>query len=136
MLKEFSSMSVFTTVVSRIHAPSFATLELVESIGGAYMRDQTFHLARIRPVFRGHAYRDVDLGLRNITDCCTEAGSTMICLRFSCPPETRWSRSPDRDRPQCRRQHFPSTPQVCPFNVLIALRPLADILAIDHQRIP
>ena len=90
------------------------------------MQDQTFYLARIHSVFRATPI-DVDLGLRNITDCCTEAGSTMICLRFSCPPETRWSRSPDRDRP-----HFPSTPQVCPFNVLIALTPLADTLVIDR----
>ena len=38
------------TVVSRIHvyAPRFATLTLVESVGGAYMRD-------LRPLFRCHA---------------------------------------------------------------------------------
>jgi len=32
------------TVVSHIYDPSFATLALVENIGGAYMRDLTFCL--------------------------------------------------------------------------------------------
>ena len=34
----------FSAVVSRIYAPCFATLALVESVGGAYMRDLTFYL--------------------------------------------------------------------------------------------
>jgi len=39
------------TVVSRIYAPRFATLALVESVGGgAYMRDLTFYLANTPPL--------------------------------------------------------------------------------------
>jgi len=39
------------TVVSRIYAPHFATLALVESVGGwAYMRDLTFYLANTPPL--------------------------------------------------------------------------------------
>jgi len=38
------------TVVSRIYAPPFATLVLVESVGGAYMRDLTFYLANTPPL--------------------------------------------------------------------------------------
>ena len=42
------------TVVSHIHvyAPHFATLALVESVGGggAYMRDLTFYLANMPPL--------------------------------------------------------------------------------------
>jgi len=43
-----------STVVSRIYAPRLATLALVESVGGAYMRDLTFYLANT-PLFRCHA---------------------------------------------------------------------------------
>jgi len=39
-----------STVVSRIYTPHFATLALVESVGGAYMRDLTFYLANTPPV--------------------------------------------------------------------------------------
>ena len=42
------------TVVSRIYAPPFATLALVENVGGAYMRDLTFYLANTPPL-RCHA---------------------------------------------------------------------------------
>ena len=38
------------TVVSRIYAPPFATLALVENVGGAYMRDLTFYLANTLPL--------------------------------------------------------------------------------------
>ena len=38
------------TVVSRICAPRFATLALVESVGGAYMQDLTFYLANTPPL--------------------------------------------------------------------------------------
>ena len=38
------------TIVSRIYAPRFATLALVESVGGAYMRDLTFYLANTPPL--------------------------------------------------------------------------------------
>ena len=48
------------TVVSCIYAPSFATLALVESIGGAYMRDLTFYLANMPPL--PGPRQDVDLG--------------------------------------------------------------------------
>jgi len=49
------TVSIVTcTIVSRIYAPRFATLALVESVGGAYMRDLTF-ISRIRPLFRCHA---------------------------------------------------------------------------------
>ena len=42
------------TVLSPIHTSRFATLALVESIGGAYMWDLTFYLTNTPP-FRGHA---------------------------------------------------------------------------------
>jgi len=38
------------TVVSRIYAPRFATLTVVESVGGAYMRELTFYLANTPPL--------------------------------------------------------------------------------------
>ena len=38
------------TMVSHIYAPCFATLALVESVGGPYMQDLTFYLA-ITPTF-------------------------------------------------------------------------------------
>jgi len=38
------------TVVSRIYAPRFATLALVESVGGAYMWDLTFNLTNTLPL--------------------------------------------------------------------------------------
>ena len=58
----------------------------------------------------------------------TEAGSTLIDFCFSCPPETRWSRSTDGGWPQRRWWCFPSTPWVCPFSVLQHW--LADTLVI------
>ena len=36
--------------MSRIYAPPFATLALVENVGGAYMRDLTFYLANTPPL--------------------------------------------------------------------------------------
>ena len=36
--------------MSRIYAPRFATLTLVESVGGAYMWDLTFYLANTPPL--------------------------------------------------------------------------------------
>ena len=98
------------TVVSRIYAPRFATSAVVESVGGAYMhmRDLTFYFANTPPLPGPHL--DVDMGA--ILKTVTEAGLTPICLRSSCPPETRWSRSTDRGWQQRRRRRFPSTPWV------------------------
>ena len=48
------------TVVSRIYAPRFATLVLVENVGGAYMRDLTFYLANTPPLPVPRL--DVDIG--------------------------------------------------------------------------
>ena len=36
--------------MSRIYAPPFATLALVENVGGAYMRDLTFYPANTPPL--------------------------------------------------------------------------------------
>ena len=48
---DFPSLhSCVVTVVSRIYAPLFATLALVESVGGAYMRDLTFYLMNTPPL--------------------------------------------------------------------------------------
>ena len=47
------------SVVSRIYAPRFATLALVES--GAYMRDLTFYLANTPPLPGPHL--GVDMGI-------------------------------------------------------------------------
>jgi len=41
-LKKSHDTEHFITLVSRIYAPPFATLALVENVGGAYMRDLTF----------------------------------------------------------------------------------------------
>ena len=92
----------------------FCNLSAIESSGGGgvYMRDLTVYLANTPP-FLGPRL-DVDVGYY-ITN------STTICLHFSCPPETRWSRSTDRGWPQRRWRHFPSTPRVCPFNVLYCI---------------
>jgi len=114
--------------VSRIYPPTHcATLALVKSVEGrgAYMWDLTLYLANMPPLPGPRL--DVDIG---IIQTVTEAGSTQICLCFSCPPETWWSRSTDRDWPQHRRQHFPSTPQGLSFQCAIALTPFADTLAI------
>jgi len=43
-------MSKESTVVSRIYAPPFAILTLVENVEGAYMRDLTFYLANTPPL--------------------------------------------------------------------------------------
>ena len=48
------------TVVSRIYAPHFATLALVESVGGAYMRNLTFYLTNTPPLPVPRL--DVDIG--------------------------------------------------------------------------
>jgi len=53
-------MAVVDTVVSRIYAPCFATLVVVESVGGAYMWDLTFYLANTPPLSVPRL--DVDIG--------------------------------------------------------------------------
>ena len=88
---DFPSLhSCAVTVVSRIYAPAprFATLALVESVGGAYKRDLTFYLANTPPPPGPRL--DVDMGTlyyRQLQKLVTEAGPTPISLRFSCPPE-------------------------------------------------
>jgi len=72
-------MSSYITVVSCIYATCFATLALVESMGGAYTRNLTFYLANPLP----GPCLDVDIGTLQTV---TEAGLTPICLCFSCPP--------------------------------------------------
>ena len=39
-----------STIVSHIYAPHFATLALLESIGGAYMQDLQFYFANTPPL--------------------------------------------------------------------------------------
>jgi len=48
------------TIASRIYAPHFATLALVESVGGAYMWDLTFYLVNTPPLPVPRL--DVDIG--------------------------------------------------------------------------
>jgi len=62
------------TVVSRIYASRFATLALVESVGGAYMQDLTFYLAPL-PVPR----LDADIG--TLYDRLIEAAD-LRCPRY------------------------------------------------------
>ena len=50
------------TLVSRIYAPHFVTLVLVESVGGAYMQDLTFYLANTPPLPVPRLCLDVDIG--------------------------------------------------------------------------
>jgi len=56
-----SVVCIVITVLSCIYAPHFANLTLVESVGGAYMRDLTFYLVNtpLLPVPR----LDVDITL-------------------------------------------------------------------------
>ena len=109
-------------VVSRIYAPRFATLALVESVKGggrgeAYMRDLTY--APSSGATPRYWHRNI------LLHTVSEAGSTPICLCFSCPPETQRSRSTDRGWPQRRRWHLGLS-----FQCAIALTSLADTLAI------
>ena len=107
------------TVVSRIYTPRFATLVLVKSVGGAYMRDLTFYLANtpLLPVPR------LDVHIRTLllqTDrsCRSTLAIDSVVTRA---PETRSSRSTDRGWPQRRQRRFPSIPQVCSFNVVLLI---------------
>ena len=68
------------TVVSRIYAPHFATLELVESVGGASMRDLTFHLAYTPPLPGQHL--DVDIG--TLYSQTSEQRTLWEQYKFSC----------------------------------------------------
>jgi len=52
-------MALIITVVSRIYNPHFATLALVERIGGAYTRDLTFYLANAPPLPGPHLAVDI-----------------------------------------------------------------------------
>ena len=72
--------------MSRIYTPRFATLALVENVGGAggsYVWNPIFYLAKTPPLPGPRLV--VDIGTY-ITDR-TETDPTPICLRFSCPPE-------------------------------------------------
>ena len=51
---------------SRIYTPRFATLTLVESVGGAYMWDLTFYLANTPPLPVPHLNVDIILYYRQI----------------------------------------------------------------------
>jgi len=89
--------------VSRIYAPRFATLALVESAGGAYMRDLTFYLANTPPLPVPRL--DIGIGTLLQTDrSCQSALATNSVVPQG--PETRWSRSTDRGWPQRRQRHF------------------------------
>ena len=55
-----SSTNMNTTVVSRIYAPCFANLALVESVRGTYMQDLTFYRAYTPPLPGPRL--DVDIG--------------------------------------------------------------------------
>ena len=111
------------TVVSRIYAPRFATLALVESIGGGLICGIWHFISQTPlPVPR------LDVGIRTLYYRPFPAWRKMvwerhspICHCFSCPPETRWSRSTDRGWPQCRGRRFPSSTRICPFNVLYSI---------------
>ena len=52
--------------MSRIYAPRFATLTLVESVGGVYMRDLTFYLANTPPLLVPRLDVDITLYYRPI----------------------------------------------------------------------
>jgi len=111
------SLSMIIAVGQILYLPRtgkhHSSVTILSPLGRAYMRDLTFYLANTPPLPGPHV--DVDIG---ILQTATEAGSTPICLHFSCPPETRWSRSTDRGWPQRRQWRFPSTLRVFPFNVL------------------
>ena len=117
-----SNAGIIYTVVSCICAPHFATIALVESVGGAYMRDLTFYLMNTPPL--PVPLLDVDIGTLYYRPL--EAADLPSLLILS--SETRWSRSTDRGWPQ-RRQ------RVCPFNVLL-LTDTTREHACDRWRIP
>ena len=95
------------TVVSRIYAPCFATLTIVESVGEA---DLIFYLANTPPLLVPH----LDVDVANMTDRSSRSALTTSS-------ETRWSRSTDRGWPQRRQRRFPSIPWVCHFNVRLLI---------------
>ena len=72
------------TMVSHIYAPCFATLALVESVGGLICRIQHFIL-QLRPLFPVPCL-DIYMGTL-IYYRLIEAGSTSVYLHFSDPPE-------------------------------------------------
>jgi len=82
---------VVSTVVSCIHALCFAKLELVESVGGAYMRDLMFYLANTPPLL----VPCLDVGHRNIilqTNRNWFNTGLPSLLSSSRNPNTFWSR--------------------------------------------
>jgi len=56
----FPMHAKYSIIVTCIYAPRFATLALVKSVGGAYMRDQTFYLVYTPPLLRPRL--DIDIG--------------------------------------------------------------------------
>ena len=101
------------TVVSCIYFLRFATLALVKSIGGeAYMWDLTYAPSSGATPRCWH--RNIILQT-NRSWFNTDLPSL---LSFSGNSNTFWSRLTDKGWPQHTQRHFPSTPQVCPFNVL------------------
>ena len=97
--------------MSRIYAPTFATLVLVENVGGAYMRDLTFYLANTPPPLVPRL--DV-----HILQTDTEAGSTRSYTGLSRPPETRIPFGQDRLRKVGHSVDGGVFQALCPFNVL------------------
>ena len=82
------------------------------------MRNLTFYLVNTPPLLVPRL--DVDIGTLYYYKPI-EAGSAPVCLCFSHPPETRIPIGQDRLTEvghSIDGRHFPSTPQVCPFNVL------------------
>ena len=117
------------TVVSCIYAPRFATLTLVESVGGAYNYAGSDILSR--------EYAPSSGATRTPRCWHNIILQTDRSCRFALATssETRWSRSTDRGWPQRRQRRFSSIPRVCPFNVLLLIDTTRGH-AIDRRRLP
>ena len=68
------------TVVSRIYAPRFATLTLVERVGGTYMWGLTFYLANTPPLLVPRLDVDITLYYRPIE----AANLPSLLVHFQC----------------------------------------------------
>ena len=107
-----------TVVVSRIYAPHFATSVLVESMGGGDLYAGSDILSCEYAPSSSPTPRCWHGSIILQTNRSWFNTDLPSLLSFSGNSNTFWSRLTDKGWPQHTQRHFPSTPQVCPFNVL------------------
>ena len=102
---------------------------LVESVGGAYMRDLTFYPANTPPLPLPRLDVDITLYYRPIE----AADLPRYYLVQKIDGQDRLIH--DRGWPQRDQRRFPSIPRVCPFNVLLLIDTTRGHTS-DRRRIP